>query len=215
MIVTEILMHMKRLHRYWISAILLIASMTSNAANGIIETKTYELCPGGSITLGIRQITVWSDTIMYDTLLVADPAQDSIYQYVVTVYPPFAKSESNRICIGDSIKWQDTVLYTAGVYERIYQSKHGCDSIYRFTLETYRPDTIDTTVVICPSTSFTWHGITAGMSGDYERMDTRPNGDLLYCRLHLTVKPLVHEEVLFTLCDDESVSFHGKTYVNA
>ena len=82
-------------------------------------------------------------------------------------------------------------------------------------LATYAIDTIDTVVTICPSMTFTWHGMTKGQTGVYEYPGVRPNGDRVMYRLDLTVKELVYVDTLFTLCDEESVRFHGKTYVNA
>ena len=53
------------------------------AANGIIETQLYSICPGDELELNIgEQKRVFTrDTIVYDTIAVTSPTQDSIYVY--------------------------------------------------------------------------------------------------------------------------------------
>ena len=204
-------------HLYRLFGLLLLSAVGvhGNAANGIIETKNYTICPGESITLTTRQFTAWSDTILYDTIIVAEPTMDSIYQYVVNVYPSFIKQEYHRLEQGDAIEWCDTIIDRAGTYEKVYYSIHGCDSIHRLELTVYHVDTIDTTAVLCPMETITWHGMTYGQTGNYEFPGTRTNGDKVYYRLHLTVKELARVDTTFTLCDNETLTFHGKTYANA
>ena len=296
------------------------AVMSGHATSSIGTTEHHKICQGDTIELTTRKVAIFSDTILYDTLIMAgDPEPDTIINvYDVNIYPPFIKTEYKELEVGKTIEWCDTVIDRAGTYERRYHSIHGCDSIYRlhvteyvFTtvvkqvtdtlcggsslsfggqtltktgvyydtihfsrydsvtiltlnvvkpdtvtqevripqgqswewngqsydtdgvydsisknrfgcdslsrlvLTVYTVDTIDTVVSICPSTTFTWHGMTKGQTGVYEYPGVRTNGDRVMYRLDLTVKPLVYVDTLFTLCDEESVLFHGKTYVNA
>ena len=158
-------------HLYRLSCMLLLLAAVTNAYASfhVGETQSYKICPGDTIgQMSARGIQVWSDTIIYDTIITTPSGtleRDTLIQaYDVNVYPVFDKTEYNRINAGDSLVWCDTVLYETGYYERFLQSIHGCDSIYR---------------------------------------------------LHLTVKEHVYMDTLFTLCDEESLTFHGKTYVNA
>ena len=85
-------MNMKNLYRIFSCALLLLAATTSALAeNGIKETREYTICPGDTIHLSTRQEVVYSTTILYDTLIVSSPTEDSIIAYVVNVYPPFLK----------------------------------------------------------------------------------------------------------------------------
>ena len=308
---------MKHFYRV-LSCMLLVVAAAVNvkADNGIIETRDYRICPGDTITIDTRRTVVFSDTILYDTILVADPTQDSIYRYIVNVYPPFLSIQERTLERGTSFQWRNLTIDKAGTYEKVYKSTVGdCDSIYRLVvrervevnltqtlcggssisfgnqtittggvyrdtmhfgdydsitvltlnlikpdtvitrvripegeswdwqgntydeagtyyaapepnrfgcdslnvlqLTTYQVDTIDTVVVVCPNTTFTWHGMTKGQTGVYEFPGTRTNGDKVYYRLDLTVKELVYIDTLFTLCDEESMRFNGQTYVNA
>ena len=158
-------MHMKNhLYRILSCALLLLASTTSVLAeNGIRETLYYTICPGETIRLeSERVVVITKSTILYDTMHVTNPNEDSITAYVVTLYPSFEKDEYKRLQKGESYTWQDTTISDPGVYERIYHSQHECDSIHR---------------------------------------------------LHVTQQ--IDSAITFTLCDDENVSFNGRTYSNA
>ena len=143
----------------------LLASAVANAdaENGIIDTRHYSLCPGDKVTIGTRQISVSNDTIMYDTIRVLSTDEDSIYRYVVNIYPPFEKKEDRLLEAGKEIQWCDTVIRNGGTYQRIYQSIHGCDSIYRLhvTVE------IDKTFTICDDESVQFNGQTYTNAGTY------------------------------------------------
>ena len=143
----------------------LFASAVANAdaGNGIIDTRQYSLCPGDKVTIGTRQISVSNDTIMYDTIRVLSTDEDSIYRYVVNIYPPFEKKEDRLLEAGKEIQWCDTVIRNGGTYQRIYQSTHGCDSIYRLhvTVE------IDKTFAICDDESVQFNGQTYTNAGTY------------------------------------------------
>ena len=311
----------KHLYRFFGCTLILAAAvMSGHATSSIGTTEHHKICPGDTITLTTRKVQVFSDTILYDTLIMAGtPEPDTIINvYDVNTYPPFDKTEYKELEAGKTIEWCDTVIDRAGTYVRRYQSKNGCDSIHRLVvteyvyttvvkqvtdtmcagssisfggqtltktgvyydtihfsrydsvtiltlnvvkpdtvtqevripqgqswewngqtydtdgvydsissnrfgcdslsrliLTTYTVDTIDTVVSICPSTTFTWHGMTKGQTGVYEYPGVRANGDRVMYRLDLTVKELVYVDTMFTLCDEESVFFHGKTYVNA
>ena len=152
------------LYRILSCALLLLASTTSVLAeNGIRETRNFTICPGDTIRLESKRLVVISEpTILYDTMLVASPDEDSIIAYVVNLYPRFEKDEYKRLQKGATYDWQDTTIADPGVYTRIYHSQEGCDSIYR---------------------------------------------------LHVT-QP-IDSAITFTLCDEESISFNGRTYSNA
>jgi hypothetical protein len=105
--------------------------MNLYGADGIIETRYYKLCPGDVITIDKRQTRIDKDTILYDTIRVTDPSADSIYVYVVNMYPRFERVESRILEAGTSFAWCDTTLSSGGSYERVYKTINGCDSIYR------------------------------------------------------------------------------------
>ena len=103
----------------------------------------------------------------------------------------------------------------AGIYEVRETNRFGCDSIIRLVLTVNHVDTIDTVATICPGDHLVWHTIDAGQTGHYENVETDPHGDMRYYRLDLTVRDLTEQEVRFTICGDESLTFNGKQYSQA
>ena len=154
----------KHLYKTLICTVLCLAGgLHLYAADGIIETRYYKLCPGDFITLDTRQTRIYNDTVVYDTVHASEPGGDSTYVYVVSLYPHFEKNESRVIEPGTSITWCDTVLRTGGSYERVYHTIHGCDSIHRMhvTVEVTR------SFSLCDGESVTFNGQTYSDAGTY------------------------------------------------
>ena len=163
----------KKLYTILCGALLMLMASTSASATVTIgELKHYQLCPGDVINeLTTRQVVVYRDTIVYDTIVtVGVTGPDSVVTvYDVNVYPRFEKTEYKEIETGQTYIWCGTPITKAGTYERRYQSIHGCDSIHRLIVTEHEYTPADPTIV----------------------------------------------DTTFTLCDNESVTFNGKTYVNA
>ena len=122
----------KTLYRIWSCALLALSTLCVHAADGIIETKHYNLCEGDTLTLTIKghKTRVFADTILYDTIRVASSSQDSIYQYVINVNPAFRYVEHREIVLGQSFTWCGETIHEAGTYTKIYKTAQGCDSTY-------------------------------------------------------------------------------------
>ena len=197
---------------------LLAAAVNGFSTNGIIEVKNYKICPEDQLELSLnkRTLKVTSDTTIYDTLQVADPTADSIYVYVVNVYPSFLDIQERRMAEGESFVWNDLTINQAGTYDKTYKAlTSGCDSIYRLLVTTYHVDTIDTVASLCPYQSITWHGMTYSQTGKYAFPGIRPNGDRVYYRLDLKVKTMAYIDTLFRVCEGEQVVFDGTSYSKA
>ena len=178
----------------------------------IVEKHIVDtLCAGNSISFGGQTLTqsgIYRDTVHFSRY-------DSVTILTLNVFKPDTTVANVRIPEGASWDWNGNTYTAAGVYDSLSTNRFGCDSLSRLVLTMYHVDTIDTAVIICPSTTYTWHGMTYGETGTYEFPGTRSNGDRVYYRLDLTVKEVVRIDTTFTLCDNESLSFQGKTYVNA
>ena len=107
------------------------------AGDGIIETRDYSICPGDTITVTTgteRKVVVFKDTTWFDTIHVDDPTADSLYKYVVHVYPRYEFVEHKELETGQSLTWCGLTITQAGEYEKRFQSVHGCDSIRRLVV---------------------------------------------------------------------------------
>lgn len=59
---------------------------------------------------------------------------DSIYQIQITIAPTFFGRDSIVICAGETYSWHGQELSETGVYTKVYETSHGCDSIYELEL---------------------------------------------------------------------------------
>ena len=140
---------------------------------------------------------------------------DSVVVLELTVVHPDSTIISNRIPEGTFTTWNGKEYSQSGVYDTIIPNRFGCDSLSRLILTVYPIDTIDTIATICPNTSLEWHGMVCSETKHYEFPGYKDNGDQAYYRLDLTVKELVEIEKHFSLCDEDVVTFNGKTYNTA
>lgn len=163
-------MKMKQSIIHWLGCALfaLSGTLSTHAANGIIETRKYQICPGDQITVSANQVVVTVDTILYDTLHVTDPDADSVYVYVVNVYPSFRKEESREIETGTGFEWRGLNITKAGTYERVYKTVHECDSTYILTVteRTAKPEK-QVQFTLCEGETVVFNGKTYTNAGTF------------------------------------------------
>jgi len=191
--------------RAFVSAMLLgIGSLSLHAANGIIETQVFSICSGDELTIGGKIASYTNDTIIYDTIKVVDPTVDSIYVYVVNVYPTIRFDESRELEIGSSFEWHGQTVSKPGDYQDIHKSVHGCDSAYYLKVIERLPVTLfysitDTT--ICEGEYVEWDGVRYTSSDTVYKLKKNASGgrDSVYI-LYLKVLPISRstEVVAFT-----------------
>ena len=157
----------KHLYRFLSCALLSLAAVGAYAADGIIETRNYTICPGDTMKLSTRDVVVTAPTILYDTIIVASPDEDSIYAYVVNLFPRFEKDEYRRLQEGESYEWQGQTITDPGLYVSIHHTVgEGCDSIYRLHVTQLIDSTL--TFTLCEGESITFNGRTYSNAGVYE-----------------------------------------------
>ena len=91
--------------------------------------KDTTLCAGETMSFMSR--TISTPGMYEETLLTASFGCDSVY-YTLTVYyedPLEIIFTDTTICFGDSALFKDQWYDTSGVYELMYQSQAGCDSL--------------------------------------------------------------------------------------
>ena len=178
-----------------------------------VETRiTKTICEGSSYTFGNQTLT---ETGVYRYTF-KDFGCDSTVVLSLNVLSIDTNVFVHHIDEGEYYDWNGTRYWGTGTYFSTDQNRFGCDSINVLQLIVNRVDTVDTTVVLCPNEiPFFWHGIRATQSGDYYASERQDNGDYNYFRLHLTVRELQYIDTTFTICDDESLIFNGKTYTES
>ena len=159
------------LYRLISCGLLIIAAVTSTyAADGIIETRNYTMCPGDTIQLSTKEVVVSEATTLYDTLHGKSPEEDSIYVYIVTMLPRFEKDEYKRLQQGESFVWHGKTITAPGIYEQVYHttSDERCDSIYRLHVTQLVDSAV--TFTLCEGEQVIFHGRTYSNAGVYQDM---------------------------------------------
>ena len=106
-----------------------IATTQGWAADGLIGTRTYSICPGDTLTItASHEVEVFRDTIFQDTIHVDDPTLDSITRYIVNIYPAYRQVEHREIVLGQTFSWCGETIHEPGTYTKVYKSQHDCDS---------------------------------------------------------------------------------------
>ncbi|MCR4664626.1 MAG: hypothetical protein K5660_04590 [Paludibacteraceae bacterium] len=110
------------------------------------------------------------------------------------------------LCYGEEITLGDTVLTTAGNYERTLTNAAGCDSIVTMKLH-YLPEPQTINAFICEGQSYTFHGKEYSKSDQYLYVV----GETSHCKaidtLNLTVGSVISGDEYVTLCDGNTYRF--------
>ena len=75
--------------------------------------------------------------VYYDSLL-STQGYDSVYKLTLTVHPTYYKEESIEICPNTSTWLHEMNISAPGVYYDTLYSVHGCDSIFKLTVNLRR-----------------------------------------------------------------------------
>jgi gliding motility-associated-like protein len=84
---------------------------------------------------------------------------DSIRTVDLTVFPTYLEETQVVLCPGESMEFNGTTLNSAGVYQSVWSTSNGCDSIQVLKLEIIAQDFLGNDTVLCAAKDFT---ITSG-----------------------------------------------------
>ena len=107
----------------------------------------------------------------------------------LTIYSTYNIPVSAEICQGDSYPFFGQYLNQQGVYTKVLQSSHGCDSIISLTLTVYPIPHSDITGTICEGDTYEFFGQTLTTAGNYTHMliGQGQHGCDSIVTLHLTI----------------------------
>ncbi|MBO4453456.1 MAG: PKD domain-containing protein [Paludibacteraceae bacterium] len=135
---------------------------------------------------------------------------DSVVRLHLTVLPVYFHNDlPATICQGEKYNFHDTLLTTAGTYQRRYKSVYGTDSVYQIVL-TVNPRYEQTIYrTICEGEYVIFAGESRTHGGIYSDSLLTHLGCDSITRLNLTVNPKirVHEDV--HLCEGDYFNFKG------
>lgn len=110
--------------------------------------------------------------------------------------------DSREICAGDSTLFEGIFYGESGIYERVFVSQEGCDSIRRLALTVLPLNTTDLDTVICAGETVDFSGQLLNETGVYQDTFQAVNGCDSLVTLHLRVAPKYEIDTLIGICRD-------------
>ena len=138
-----------------------------------------------------------------------------VYTLNLIVLPEVpATEESATICYGETYTWNGQAYTVSGDYTATLSNAYGCDSVVMLHLIVLPEVPVtEESATICYGETYTWHGQTYTVSGDYTTTLQTVHGCDSVVVLHLTVLPEVPvTEESAVVCYGESYTWQGKTY---
>ena len=162
------------------------------------------------------------DTFISDTLKTItcekceDQGCDSIYTAKIRILPAYKHVDKDTICSNDTYTWQNRLIQEsiAGtyVYDTIFTTIHGCDSIYELQLTIDQSYDIISADTICADESYNFNGVNINVSGIYiDTLQTVLGCDSII-HLHLTVLDTTIVVTQDTICFSEKYHYFGQVY---
>lgn len=133
----------------------------------------------------------------------------------INVYPEYEFEEEHQMCENEVFTWQGNEYNTPGTFTAVYQTVHGCDSVYVLILGVNPAYEFEEEVSICEGEIFSWQGNDYALPGSYEASYESISGcDSTYV-LHLEVNPVYDLEEFAAVCEGETFSWQGEEFAEA
>lgn len=179
-----------------------VNALVTNLSASICDNDSY-LFDGVSLTTAGQ----YSDT------LTAAAGCDSVVVLNLTVNPTNAESISKSICEGDFYPFGSQNPNTAGIYTETFVNMFGCDSTVTLKLDIIPAsyDTID--AAICDGDSYSFFNQTLYVAGTYNHTLLNAAGCDSVITLNLNVNPSYFLQTTAHICENDSYTFNGSTYL--
>lgn len=169
--------------------------------------EEHHICGGDTFTWQGNEYTTPGT---YTAEYITQNGCDSVYVLNLQVNPVYGFEESHAICHGEVFEWHGNEYFMAGTYEAVYETIHGCDSLYVLHLEVNPSHVFEDTHAICQGDVFEWHGQELNEPGTYEALYETIHGcDSLYV-LHLEVNPVYEVEDHHEICAGDTYEWFGQ-----
>lgn len=181
--------------------------------NPVFEfTQSAAICQGTSYNWRGSLYTVQG--IYYDSLSTVLNC-DSVYVLHLTVNPVYEFSQTASICMGAVYSWRSHDYTVGGVYYDSLLTQHNCDSVFVLHLSVNPTYEFTQNEEICLGDTLVWRGQNYYASGAYYDAYLSQYGcDSVYM-LNLQVNPMYFFMDAISMCDGETILWHGNTYTHA
>lgn len=165
-----------------------------------------ELC--NKDTLRWHNRVLYESGVYYDSLLSVQ-GYDSVYKLTLTVHPTYYKEESIEICPNTTTWLHEMNISDPGVYYDTLYSVHGCDSIFKITVNLKRSFRQEFTTEICQGEEYVFFGVPYSKSGTYKY----EIGCDSIITMHLIVHPRdITEKRVVIANEDLPYRYNGEEY---
>jgi gliding motility-associated-like protein len=130
----------------------------------------------------------------------------------LTVLPIYEEDIFVAICTGSTYQYDGTTYTVAGIYDHVFQSTFGCDSIVHLNLSITDQITTELLVQNCTGGSFDFNGSLITEAGVYRDNLVSSNGCDSIVILTYQLQDVIETFQTFTICEGDSVIIHGQTY---
>jgi gliding motility-associated-like protein len=159
----------------------------------------------------------YSVTGIYIDTLISMSGCDSIVTLDLTVNPTLFGQTTIIICDNQTpYIWNGNPYNLTGIFMDTLISQTGCDSIVTLDLTVNPVTTSTTTDTICDDAlPYAWNGNNYLGTGIYQVTFTNQYGCDSIAILDLTVNPVTYSTTWDTICNNQSLTWNGTTYINA
>ena len=146
--------------------------------------------------------------VYYDSLL-SKQGYDSVYKLTLTVHPTYYKEEAVEICPNTSLWLHEMNISEPGVYWDTLYSVHGCDSVFKITVNLKRSYREEYTREICQGEEEEFFGMYYSRPGTYKYTI----GCDSIITMHLIVHPRDITEKRVVIADEDlPYRYNGQEY---
>lgn len=180
--------------------------LTINHVDTIDSVAT--ICPGETLVWHSKYLS--EAGVYYDSLLTTQ-GYDSVYRLTLTVHSTYFQEENIELCPNRTTYLHGIEISKPGIYLDTLYTIHGCDSVYRITVNetrTFRQEYSDT---ICQGESYTFFGVKYNRSGTY-RYEIGCDSIII---LHLKVNKTDTLETMKVIADEDLPYYYNGRYYRA
>lgn len=169
---------------------------------------TANICQGSSYWFDNQELTTAGT---YQQLLHSTGGCDSLVTLDLSVIPSISEQVSVHICHGSNYQFGNQILSTSGVYQQVFQTQSGCDSLVTLTLEILPQLVTNLFAEICEGSSIDFENSQISTAGIYQQnLSTAAGCDSLVI-LEVSVLPVASNQVSASICAGTAYLFGNQT----
>ena len=183
-----------------------VVTVTLSIAPIVRDSFSQGICTGGTYSFGGHTL---SSAGVYSDTLTSSGGCDSIVTVTLSVYPTYAQSLADTICMGAVYPFYGHSLTAAGTYTDTLSTVHGCDSIITLHLA-LRPG-LATSIAdtLCIGSTYDFNGNILSVSGVYTDTLTSVSGCDSVVTLALGFVSTLSTSVSASICLGSTYDFHN------